>query len=492
MRAITEREAGDRPNEVALLRVPPHSIEAETAVLGALLLDTGAAWDRVADLLTDADFFRFEHRLVFEAIGGLANSNKPADVVTVFNRLQGIKGGPDVTLAYLNELAQYVPTAANIRRYAEIVREKSLLRKLVSASDEIATRAFNPGVQTAAEVVDEAESKIFAIGDLRKADDWVDSRTALTSFLDDMQAKHDARAGNTPQDFTSTGNDALDGVLNGGTRPGKVYVIAGRPGMGKTALALAIADHQTIHEGKTVAIMSMEMEQLEITQRRVAMESHVPLHKVIRPERMSDLDISEVSKAVETLAGTDVHISDKSALTLNQLRARVRGIKRRYGLHLLVIDYIGLMETEGNGKENRATGIGRISRGIKALAKDLKIAVLLLAQLNREVEKRPGQRPILSDLRESGDIEQDADVVLFVHRPIEANPDLPDEWKYYAEVIVGKNRSGPKGSVLSLGYEGSQVRFFNWTGDKPSTLAKVQAEAPAKPAKTKKLPENPL
>ena len=470
---LTEAEVFGQPSEVSLLRIPPHSIEAESSVLGGLLLDGGgASWDRVADILTAEDFYRYEHRLVFDAIAMLANANRSADVVTVYAKLQGMKGGTDVDLLYLNSLAQFVPSAANIRRYAELVREKSMLRRLVAASDQIATQAFNPGLKTVAEVVDDAENLIFQIGDQRKDDDWHDTEDSVVRFLDRIQNHAEQ------EDFIPTGITELDDKLDGGMREGEVYVIAARPRMGKTALAITILEHVALNEGHPVALMSMEMGEAQVTRRRMASVGHIPLHKLKRPERLNDSDWASLTEAVEKMRQVRFYVSDKGALSLNQIRARARGLKRKQGLRVLAIDYIGLMDTDP--KESRAAAIGRISRGIKALAKELGITILLLSQLNRGIEGRVNKRPMLSDIRESGDIEQDADVILFVHRDYADNPELPIEWKYYGELIIAKHRDGEAGGVIGVGYDGPQVRFYNWSGDKPSTLAKVQAEAPAK------------
>jgi replicative DNA helicase len=455
---------------LASLRVPPHSIEAESSVLGALLLDN-FAWDRVCDILLDTDFYRHEHRLIFSAIGSLVNSNKPADVVTVYERLASHSKGQDFGgLAYLNELAQFIPSAANVRRYAEIVKERAVLRQLISVGDEIATSAFNPGSRTVVELLDEVQQKVFSIGDQdAPRDDWQSSNDGIVHALDGIQIRVDnPNAG----DFIPTGISALDEKLNGGVRPSKVYVIAARPSMGKTSLALSIGDHIAIVEGKPVGVLSMEMPKDEVQDRRVSMNSGVRYDKILRPERMNDFDWAQVSNAVETLRQVPLYVSDQTALTINQLRSKARALKRRHGLSVLVVDYIGLMESTDR-RASRAEKIGEISRGIKALAKELGIAILLLAQLNREVEKRPNQRPILADLRESGDIEQDADVVLFVHRPYQAKPDMDVEWKEFAELVLAKHRGGACG-LLSARFIGQTMKFLDWKGDLPTSLTRTK------------------
>lgn len=458
------------PEGVAPLRMPPHSIEAESSVLGALLL-SNASWEHIGDLLNAADFYRHEHRLIYAAIATQVNACKPADVVTVFEHLQRHgKAGEVGGLLYLNQLAQYVPSAANIRRFAEIVREKSILRRLVMASDEIATRAFNPGDMSVVEMLDQAQQAIFAIGDQGAArDDWQGSEAGVLMMLDGLQARHDG----TSDDVIPTGLRDLDDILNGGLRSGKVYVIAARPSMGKTALALTIADHVATNVGKPAGVLSMEMPKDEVQDRRMSMRSHVPYHKILCPQRMNDTEWRQITDVAELLSKVPMYVSDQTALTINQVRTKARALKRRNGLAVLVVDYIGLMEGSDR-RANRATQLGEVSRGIKALAKELDIAILLLAQLNREVEKRPGMRPILADLRECGDIEQDADVVLFVHRPYHVKPDLNPEWTHYAELIMAKHRGGACG-LLDAKFIGESMNFMDWHGDRPTSPVRVRA-----------------
>ena len=452
------------PDGVATLRMPPHSIEAESSVLGALLLNN-SSWDHVSDLLAEADFYRHEHRLVFDAISAMVNANREADVVTVFEHLKR-RGKHDEAggLAYLNSLAQYVPSAASIRRYTEIVREKAVLRRLVAASDEIATAAFNPGDRSVAELLDDAQQKVFAIGEQgAPRDDWQAGEQGALELLDAIQARHDGN-----DDFTPTGLAAVDDMLNGGMRPGQVVVIAGRPSMGKTALALSIGE--LVADSKPVGLLSMEMPKAEVQSRRMSIRSRIPFHKILRPERIADTEWGRLTEAIEVLRQTPLYVSDQTALTINQVRSKARALKRRHGLGLLIVDYVGLMEGTDR-RANRATQLGEVSRGIKALAKELGVPILLLAQLNREVEKRPGMRPILADLRECGDIEQDADIIVFVHRPHHVKPDLGPEWKSYAELIIGKNRSGACG-LVSAQYMSEIMRFVDWHGDRPTSLVR--------------------
>jgi replicative DNA helicase len=451
----------------ATLRVPPHSIEAESSVLGALLLDN-RSWDRIGDLLAVDDFYRNEHRLIFGAVAALSNANREADVVTVFEHLQRHGKADEIGgLPYLNQLAQYSLSASSIRRYGEIVREKSILRRLVATSDEIAARAFSPGDLSVVEMLDQAQQAIFAIGEQgAPRDDWQAGEEGVVQLMDGVQRRHDGEV-----DFLSTGLEDLDNRLDGGMRPGEVIVIAARPSMGKTALALTIGENAA-DAGHSVGVMSMEMPKAQVQNRRMSMRSGIPLHKIKRPERMSDFEWGELSRTADKMRHVPLYVSDQTALTINQVRSKARALKRRHGLRVLVIDYIGLMEGTDR-KANRATQLGEVSRGIKALAKELDMTVLLLAQLNREVEKRPGMKPILADLRECGDIEQDADVILFVHRPFHVKPDLGLEWKPYAEVIAAKNRDGETGH-LDLQYVGERTRFFDWVGEKPTSQVRTK------------------
>lgn len=466
MNARAEFMVSDR--EIAHLRVPPNSLEAESAVLGALLLDN-TAWDRCGDLLKDSDFYRAEHRLIFSTIGALVNANRTADMITVYERLQAAKKEDEAGgLAYLHSLAQYIPSASNLRRYAEIVREQSLSRDLVASGDKIAQLGFN-GEAPITERIEEATGLLIKLTEGAPRDDWQPADTGMVQFLDDITERSEGKINYLP-----TGLRDLDSRLDGGMREGEVIVIAARPGMGKTSLALSIGEHVAANEGQSVGLLSMEMPKAQVQNRRVSMRSHIPLHKIKRPERMSDFDWSAMTAAVESLRLAPFYISDQTGLTINQVRTKARALKRRHGLRVLIIDYIGLMEGIDR-KANRATQLGEVSRGIKALAKELGMTVLLLAQLNREVEKRPNQRPIMADLRECGDIEQDADVILFIHRPIHAKPELSSEWKDYAEVIVGKQRDGG-GGLIDMTYIGEQVRFTNWEGDKPNARPKTAFE----------------
>jgi replicative DNA helicase len=434
--------AGD--SQVAKLRVPPHSIEAESSVLGGLLLDNGA-WDRVGDLLVDNDFYRHEHKLIYAAIGALINASKPADVITVNEYLQN-QGKADEMggLGYLNSLAQYVPSASNIRRYAEIVRERSILRKLVSASDEIATNAFNPQGKAIDRILDEAEQKIFNIGEegSRMKQGFQSMDTLVVELLDRVQEMAD-----NPNDITGvpTGFYDLDRMTSG-LQPGDMVVLAARPSMGKTAFAINIAEHVALNEGLPVAVFSMEMGASQLAVRVVGSIGRIDQGH-LRTGKLSDDEWPRLTEAIEKLRTVSLHIDETPGLTPSELRANARRLARQCGkLGLIVVDYLQLMSgSGGSGGDNRATELGEISRGLKMLAKELQCPVIALSQLNRSVELRTDKRPMMSDLRESGAIEQDADIIMFIYRDDYYNKDSKEPG--VAEIIIGKQRNGPTGTV---------------------------------------------
>jgi replicative DNA helicase len=430
--------------QIAQLRIPPHSIEAESSVLGGLLLDN-QAWDRVGDLLTDGDFYRYEHRLVYAAVGALINASKPADVITVFEQLQNLGKAEEIGgLAYLNSLAQYVPSASNIRRYAEIVRERSILRKLVSASDEIATNAFNPQGKAVDKILDEAEQKIFNIGEegsrMKQGFQGMDS--LVVELLDRVQEMAD-----NPNDITGvpTGFYDLDRMTSG-FQAGDMIVLAARPSMGKTALAINIAEHVALNEGLPVAVFSMEMGASQLAVRIVGSIGRID-QTHLRTGKLTDDEWPRLTEAIEKLRNVSLHIDETPGLTTSELRANARRLARQCGkLGLIVVDYLQLMSVSSSmSEENRATAVGEISRGLKMLAKELQCPVIALSQLSRGVEARTDKRPMMSDLRESGAIEQDADVIMFIYRDDYYNKDSKEPG--VAEVIISKQRNGPTGTV---------------------------------------------
>jgi replicative DNA helicase len=443
--------------QIAQLRVPPHSLEGESSVLGGLMLDP-SAWDNVGDLLTDEDFYRFEHKLIFAAVGALINATKPADVVSVFVHLQHQGKENEVGgLGYLNSLAQYVPSASNIRRYAEIVRERSILRKLVAASDEIATNAFNPRGRPVAEILDECEQKLLSIGESgsRMKKGFQPMGQLVVQVLDTIT---DLSGNPNKLPGTPTGYHDLDRITTG-LQPGDLIVLAGRPSMGKTALAINMAEHVALHEGLPVGVFSMEMGAAQLAMRTVGSIGRINQTNM-RTGQLTQDEWPRLTEAVETLRNIDMHIDETGGLTISELRANARRLKKQCGgkLGLLVVDYIQLMTVSASmSDENRATAVGEISRGLKLLAKELHCPVIALSQLSRAVESRTDKRPMMSDLRESGAIEQDADIIMFIYRDEYYTKDACRE-PGVAEIIIAKQRSGPTGTV-KLAFLNHLTRF---------------------------------
>ena len=444
--------------QIAALKLPPHSIEAEQSLIGGLLLDNNA-WDRIADLVGEADFYRDDHRRIFRHIAKLVELGKPADVITVFESLdKSNEAEQSGGLAYLGEIANNTPSAANIRRYAEIVRERAILRKLVTVGDEIAASALNPAGKDAKQLLDEAEAKVFEIAEAgsRKDQGFVAIQPLLGQVVDRIQELYDR---DHPSDITGipSGFHDLDRMLSG-LQPGDMIIVAGRPSMGKTAFALNIAEGVALEAGLPVAIFSMEMPGTQLAMRFLSSVGKLDQHRV-RTGRLNDDEWQRMTYALGKLHEASIHIDETPALNATELRARARRLYRQCGkLGLIVIDYLQLMSSVKEG-ENRATEISEISRAVKALAKELHVPVIALSQLSRNVEQRPNKRPVMSDLRESGAIEQDADVILFIYRDEVYNPDSPD--KGSAEIIIGKQRNGPIGTVR-LTFLGEYTRFENF------------------------------
>ena len=443
---------------IANLRIPPHSIEAEQSVLGGLLLDN-AAFDKIADLVGENDFYRDEHKRIYRQIRKLLEQSKPVDVITVAESLDLAGEGSETGgLAYLGELAANTPSAANIRRYAEIVRERAILRQLVTAGDEIAGSAFNPLGRDPKQLLDEAEAKVFAIaeGGFRHQTGFQHINPLLTQVVERIQELHDR---DNPSDITGvpTGYHDLDAKTSG-LQPGDLLIVAGRPSMGKTSFALNMAEHVAIEVGLPVAVFSMEMGGAQLAMRMLSSVGRLDAHRV-RTGRLNDDEWSRLTFALGKMHEAPLYIDETQALNPIDLRARARRLHRQCGkLGLIVIDYLQLMSSAGQG-ENRATEISEISRSLKGLAKELNVPVMALSQLNRSLEQRPNKRPVMSDLRESGAIEQDADVIMFIYRDEVYNPDTPD--KGSAEIIIGKQRNGPIGMVR-LTFLGEYTRFENF------------------------------
>jgi replicative DNA helicase len=442
---------------LSALRVPPHSIEAEQSVLGGLLLDNDA-FDRISDLIAENDFYRNEHRRIYRQIARLLERGKPADAVTVAESLDlAGEGGETGGLAYLGELAANTPSAANIRRYAEIVRERAVLRQLVTAGDEIASSALNPLGREAKTLLDEAETKVFAIaeGGFRGQSSFQHIEPLLAQVIERIDQLH-----SNPSEITGvpTGFHDLDSKTSG-LQEGDLLIVAGRPSMGKTAFALNIAEHVGIKIGLPVAIFSMEMGGAQVAMRMLSSVGRFDAHR-LRTGRIHDDEWRRIAPAMEKLSQSQIYVDESSALNPIELRARTRRIHRQCGkLGLVIVDYLQLMSAASGASENRATEISEISRSLKGLARELSVPVVALSQLNRSLETRPNKRPVMSDLRESGAIEQDADVILFIYRDQVYNPDTPDKGK--AEIIIGKQRNGPIGTI-SLTFLGEFTRFENF------------------------------
>ncbi len=443
----------DQP--VESFKTPPHSIETEQSVLGGLMLDN-QAWDKIADIITDDDFYRHDHRLVYQHICKLIEHNKPADVVTVAESLENSAELQNVGgLAYIGTIVQNTPSAANIRRYAEIIRERSIMRNLAQVGAQISDSAYNPAGRSAANLLDEAESKVFEIAEegARGKEGFVDIQPLLKQVVERIEVLYNQ---DNPSDVTgiASGFHDLDQKTSG-FQPGDLIIVAGRPSMGKTALSLNMAEHVALEVNKPVAVFSMEMGGAQLAMRMLGSVGRLDQHKV-RTGRLEDNDWPKLTHALGKLNDAPIYIDESAALNALELRARARRLFRQHGeLGLIVIDYLQLMSSSSQG-ENRATEISEISRSLKGLAKELKVPVIALSQLNRSLEQRPNKRPVMSDLRESGAIEQDADVILFIYRDEVYNPDTQD--KGMAELIIGKQRNGPIGKV-DLTFLGEYTRF---------------------------------
>ncbi len=442
------------------LKVPPHSIEAEQSVLGGLLLDN-TAFDKIADRLNEHDFYRDDHRRIWRHISRLIEHGKPADVVTVD---EAVKSSEDRDktggLEYLAALAQNTPSAHNIRRYAEIVREGSILRRLIEVSAGIADTAFNRMGKEVPQVLDEAESKIFEIAEqgARGRNGFVPIQPLLTRVMERVDQMFHAE---NPSDVTGvpTGFHDLDRKTSG-LQGGDLIIVAGRPSMGKTSLAMNFAEHVAVDQRLPVAVFSMEMAGEALAMRMLGSVGRLDQHH-LRTGRLTDEDWHKLTTAVGKLQDAPIHIDETPALNPLELRARARRLHRQYGkLGLVLVDYLQLMQGSSSySGENRATEISEISRSLKALAKELHVPVVAVSQLSRAVESRPNKRPVMSDLRESGAIEQDADVIMLIYRDEYYNPDSAD--KGIADIDIAKQRNGPTG-VVKLPFMGQYTRFENY------------------------------
>jgi replicative DNA helicase len=444
--------------ETTALKIPPHSVEAEQAVLGGVFLDK-EAWDKVAERVREEDFYRRDHRIIFRAISQLSNEGQPYDIVTVAEWLENHQlldesGG----MRNLAALAENTPSASNISAYADIVRKRSILRQLISATSDINDTVFNPQGQSSEQILEFAEQTVFEIAEQetrgRKSYQNISAYTDLV-----MEMMQERAESTNPITGIRTGYHDLDKITAGFQRS-DLIVIAGRPAMGKSALAVNIAETAAIKDKRSVAIFSMEMAAEQLTTRMMSSLANINQQKVKTGELDGD-DWVRFTSTVGILKETKMFIDDTPALTPAELRARCRRISREHGLDLVVVDYLQMMQVAGTA-ENRATEISEISRSLKSMAKELNIPVIALSQLNRSVESRQDKRPVMSDLRESGAIEQDADVIIFIYRDEVYDKESPD--KGIAEIIISKQRNGPIG-FLKLTWRGQYTRFDNFVED---------------------------
>ena len=448
--------------ETRSLKVPPHSIEAEQSVLGGLFLDKDALIKVVERVQAD-DFYRQDHRIIYNAINALDGEGKPFDLVTVAEWLESHQQLDDAGgLSYLAALAENTPSASNVGVYADIVRKRSILRQLISATVKINETVFNPMGFSSEQVLDFAEQTIFEIAEQETRGKRVYNsiKDLLVGALDRVDELYRKK---TPVTGIATGFDDFD-ERTAGLQSSDLIIVAGRPSMGKTAFAVNIAEHAVIKEELSAVVFSMEMPGEQLAMRMMSSLGRVDQHKV-RTGKLHDDDWPRLTSAVTLLKDKKLFIDDTPALTPAELRARCRRIAREHGLDMIIVDYLQLMQIPGTS-ENRATEISEISRSLKAMAKELNVPVVALSQLNRSLEQRPNKRPVMSDLRESGAIEQDADVIVFIYRDEVYDEDTAD--KGIAEIIIGKQRNGPIGTV-KLAFLGQFTRFENYI-EEPSYM----------------------
>ncbi|MEE2767575.1 MAG: replicative DNA helicase [Pseudomonadota bacterium] len=439
--------------------LPPHSIQAEQSVLGGLMLDN-VSWDSIADRVGEEDFYRKEHRLIFRAICKLAEKETPFDVVTLSEILEqenslGDAGG----LQYIGTLAKDTPSAANITAYADIVRERSVLRQLVHVGTEIARAAYDTQGRDTPELLEYAEQKVFEIAEQRQrgSSGFVAIKPLLKQAIERVEQLYEQEGSLTG---ASTGFNDFD-EMTSGLQCSDLIIVAGRPSMGKTSFAMNLAETVSIQGDKPVAVFSMEMPGDHLAMRMMSSLGRIDQHK-IRSGSLEDEEWPRLTSALNILADAKLFIDDTPAMSSIEIRARARRLTREHGqLGLVVVDYLQLMQAPGNG-DNRVSEISYISRSLKALARELDVPVVVLSQLNRNPEQRPNKRPVMSDLRDSGSIEQDADLIAFIYRDEVYNEDSPD--KGTAEIIIAKHRNGPIGTVR-LTFLGQYTRFENFAAN---------------------------
>lgn len=438
---------------------PPHSIEAEQAVLGVLMLEANEAFDKVSEAVTEGDFYQYSHKLIYRAISALAIEGRHPDVVTVTGWLQTHGDLEDAGgLNYVGALVEVAPSAGNIKEYADIVRERSVLRQLIGVANEIADSAYDSDGRSAKDLLDAAETKVFAIADqtAKSGGGFHDIKSVLSTAIERINLLFESDAAITG---LSTGFTELDEKTSG-LQKSDLIIVAGRPSMGKTTFAMNIAENAAMEADAPVAIFSMEMPADQLGMRMIASLGRVELQK-LRTGKLQEQDWPRITSAITLLnQKRNVYIDDSPGLTPTELRARSRRLAREHGLSLIVIDYLQLMQVS-DSRENRATEISEISRSLKALAKELQVPIIALSQLNRSLEQRPDKRPVMSDLRESGAIEQDADVIMFIYRDEVYNPE-DEANKGRAEILIRKQRNGPIGAV-NLTFLGQYTRFENFS-----------------------------
>jgi len=437
---------------VTSTKLPPHSLEAEQAVLGGLMLEN-QAWDEIAGRIDEGDFYRQDHRLIYRAIARLADQGEPRDVVTLSDWLKGQSLLEDAGgLGYLGTLAKDTPSAANIRAYADIVRGHSVLRNLIRTGSQIAELGFQPEGRATAELLDHAERLIFAIAEQGRqtGQGFLPIKSLLKTAVDRIDTLFHSEDGLSG---LATGLRDFDDRTNG-LQNGDLVIVAGRPSMGKTSFAMNIVEHVAVSLKIPTAVFSMEMPGEQLALRMISSLGRVDQTRV-RTGRLHDEDWHRVTSAVALMSEAPLYIDDTPALTPTDLRSRARRLKREHGLGLIVVDYLQLMQMSGY-RENRTAEISEISRSLKSLAKELGVPLVALSQLNRNLEQRPNKRPVMSDLRESGGIEQDADLITFIYRDEVYNEDSQD--KGVAEIIIGKQRNGPIGTCRAA-FLGQFTRF---------------------------------
>lgn len=446
--------------QVDAIKVPPHSLEAEQSVIGGLLLDN-ERWDTVSEHVMTQDFYSRPHRLIFDGVKSILEAGKPLDLITLSEYLEQREQLEDVGgFAYLADLAKNTPSAANINAYAEIVAERALVRNLIGVANEIADAGYDPQGRNAEDLLDLAESKVFAIAEARTSENEgpknVDSILERTLERIELLYK-------TPQDGVTGVNTGFTDLnkKTAGLQGSDLIIVAARPSMGKTTFAMNLCENAAMEQDKPVLIFSLEMPAEQIMMRMLASLSRVDQTK-IRPGQLDDEDWARISSTMGILMEKkNMYIDDSSGLTPTEVRSRARRIAREHGgLSLIMVDYLQLMRVPAL-TDNRTLEIAEISRSLKALAKELNVPVVALSQLNRSLEQRADKRPVNSDLRESGSIEQDADLIMFIYRDEVYHPDSP--LKGTAEIIIGKQRNGPIGSVR-LTFQGHYSRFDNYAG----------------------------